>query len=284
MNLSRTCVLAAAAVVVASGVGYASAAAPGGTTAAHAAPPSFRLSGAKGSTAVHAAPAAPQTADQLFVPLPSCRLVDTVGHRGPIAAGAARTFYVAGATGFGAQGGKNGGCGIPANATAVSAQFTAVDPAGAGSLDVYPAQQKAADPLLYFGAGQDAATGATQPIAPSGGLGLTVKAVSSATDLIIDVDGYYEPQIEAFVESNGTVYSSTSRVLSAAHDGTGLYTVTADTDVYDCSVTVTSSNSAVIANGYGSSGDQIGVMTYAWNASADSYEPADANFNVTATC
>ena len=66
-----------------------------------------------------------------------CRIVDTRTVARPLLAGESRGF------GFGygfmsAQGGASSGCGIPAEASAITFNVTAVSPAGAGYLTVYP--------------------------------------------------------------------------------------------------------------------------------------------------
>ncbi len=66
-----------------------------------------------------------------------CRIVDTRTVARPLLAGESRGF------GFGygfmsAQGGASSGCGIPAEASAIAFNVTAVGPTGAGYLTVYP--------------------------------------------------------------------------------------------------------------------------------------------------
>ena len=66
--------------------------------------------------------------DLSFTPVAPCRILDTRLAGGPLAPGAPRSFVVAGTAGFGAQGGREGGCGIPAGAAAVEMNFVVVSP------------------------------------------------------------------------------------------------------------------------------------------------------------
>ena len=49
----------------------------------------------------------------IYVPFPPCRIIDTRLGGGPLAAGQPRSFEVSGTENFAAQGGMEGGCGIP---------------------------------------------------------------------------------------------------------------------------------------------------------------------------
>lgn len=94
-----------------------------------------------------------------------------------------------------------------------------------------------------------------------------------------DVTGYYVPQIEAYINYDGSIYSRTARILSVTHNDTGSYTVTADRNVEQCAVQVTPVEGA-IATGDGYSGNSIRVLIYA----ADGTTPVDADFNLSAHC
>jgi hypothetical protein len=150
------------------------------------------------SPSIPAAAALPSSS-LAFVAVSPCRLVDTrgngfVGAFGPpaVAAGAPRTFALAGS------------CGIPADAAALSLNFTVTNTQGPGFLLAYPA----GDPpptvsTLNYVAGQTVANAAIVPV--SAAAGLTVIAGVSGTDLIIDVNGYYS----ASKGITGTIFNYT---------------------------------------------------------------------------
>jgi len=72
---------------------------------------------------------------------------------------------VTGATGFEAQGGHSGGCGIPEDATSVMINFIAVAPATSGHLRAWPyGGTKPNASIVNFGPGLNIANGLIQPI------------------------------------------------------------------------------------------------------------------------
>jgi hypothetical protein len=118
-----------------------------------------------------------------FYTLAPCRILDT------------RPFPLTGSLVW--EFGVATSCGIPANATAVSANLTGLDATTSGYLTIWPAQ--AARPntsTLNFGPGQIRANNAILLLAP--GYGVSMRAIwfefSSAGkfDLIIDVNGYFQ--------------------------------------------------------------------------------------------
>lgn len=122
-----------------------------------------------------------------FVGITPCRVVDTRGNGfggayGPplLLAEIARDFVL------------TGRCGLPANAVAVSLNFTVVTPTGDGFLATFPAA--GAVPLvstLNFRAGQVLANAAIVPLGTGGAI--TVYSSGSSTHLLIDVNGYFTP-------------------------------------------------------------------------------------------
>lgn len=121
--------------------------------------------------------------------VPPCRVLDTRNAPGPwggpaLAAGAARTFTLAGR------------CGIPASALAVSANLTIVVPSVDGFLRVHAADL--ADPgtsALNFRAGQVRANNAVLTVAQDGTAGITVRAEMGGGEVhfLLDVNGYFAP-------------------------------------------------------------------------------------------
>ncbi len=140
------------------------------------------------------APAA--TTGARFVALPPCRIVDTrAGSAGRLRHGAVRRYEVAGSSNaFGTQGGKSGGCGVPADATAVQASLSAVAPGGSGGfVRAWPAGQPepTATALNYAGRQAITNTGALPLTVGGGSPGLDVKNQSGDIDLVVDVTGYF---------------------------------------------------------------------------------------------
>jgi virginiamycin B lyase len=121
-----------------------------------------------------------------FVPVAPCRVVDTRtangSYGGPnLAAGVARSFDL-----------SQGPCaGIPAGVGAYSVNVTVTDPQSFGYVTAFP--QGTSQPLvstLNYGQGQTVANAA---IVPAGaGSGVTLFSYA-ATDLIIDINGYFAP-------------------------------------------------------------------------------------------
>lgn len=214
--------------------------------------------------------------DTSFVPLAACRVVDTrTATTGKLRNRAAQTFHVSGTIEFSPQGGTAGGCGVPAWATAVTANISAVKANGDGYLRAWAAGS--AEPTgnsLLLNKSIDQFAGVTIPISPSGAL---IKPYGGSTHFAMDVTGYYAPAIFAVVSSNGTLLYS-SRLSVASHTiGSGSYVLTADTSVSSCSV-IAAGWGTYSAAAYGS-GTSIYVNTLQQNTqSADSY------FQVTVTC
>ncbi len=177
--------------------------------------------------------------EDVFVPVAPCRIVDTrqgAGTNGtPLTSLQTRTYYVGGTFGFAPQGGKSGGCGIPVGAVAIAATVTAVGPEHAGWIRAWPNGQSEPTATLLNYAGSSIGSGATVPVATNSAFALKVRNYGGPTDLVIDVAGYYRPQIQAQLGINGGVSSGSPRVVSSLNIATGQYRVTLDRDVSDCS-------------------------------------------------
>lgn len=121
-----------------------------------------------------------------FFTVPPCRVVDTRNAAGPsggpaLAATQARSFTIAGT------------CGIPASATAVSANLTVISSA-AGFVSLFPGN---ALPFgtsnLNFGVGQTRANNSVLMLATDGtGTVGVMNSSSTATNFLIDVNGYFQ--------------------------------------------------------------------------------------------
>jgi hypothetical protein len=121
----------------------------------------------------------------LFTVAP-CRLIDTRDAQGPyggppLAAGADRTFTVAGE------------CGVSPTAQAVAVNIAVTSPSAAGNLRLYPAD--AALPTtssLNYSPGQTRSNNAIVPLSDVGALKVRCAQASGTAHLILDVTGYFE--------------------------------------------------------------------------------------------
>lgn len=141
---------------------------------------------------VGGSPAGPVwSADTPFVPgvpasfhtVTPCRVADTrQPAQGPaLAAGAVRTFVVAGA------------CGVPSTARAVSVNLTVTGATAPGHLRVYPAGGPA--PLtsaVNYGAGQTRANNAIVALSASGAVDVLCGQAEGGAHLVLDVNGWFE--------------------------------------------------------------------------------------------
>ena len=179
-------------------------------------------------------PRSPAPAELSYTQLKPCRVFDTTKTT-KIPANGSRTFRIAGIS-LEPQGGPAAGCGVPYAATAITLNLTAVNGAsaglataaatGAGSSGVY-LRFPAANPETEAGV---VALGAQQ---------ITVKS-NRAVDVSGDVTGYYAPGIFATFLSDGTMTSSSGRVLTASTVGPGKYSIRVDRDVTGCVATASS--------------------------------------------
>ena len=203
----------------------------------------------------------------LYTPIAPCRIVDTrsgTGTNGTPIGNQTRTYHVAGTVGFAPQGGKSGGCGIPSGATAVAATFTAVNPAHGGFLRAWPnGQSEPTATLLNYGT-SSTGTGATVSISSGAAPNLTVHNYSGPTELVIDISGYYQPQIHAILAPSGGVYDGSPRVLSSENTGVGSYKVRLDVDATGCTAVASVHGGAYFASAY-EVGQYIYANTYAPN-------------------
>ena len=150
-----------------------------------------------GATVAHAWLGA-SGADLVYTPVPPCRIVDTrAAAGGPIVPGVQRDFLVNGTTGFEAQGGTAGGCGIPDGATAAMLNLVAVNPAGRGDLRAWPfGQAEPSASIINYAAvtGLNLANGVVLPLCDAAtttcSFDVSVQADVSGTHLVVDVLGF----------------------------------------------------------------------------------------------
>lgn len=284
--MNRWIRLASALTAVATAVALSAS----GASASPVSPPSPPWNPPGSSAAPHAsAPAlspsailAPSVSQTTFVPVTPCRIADTRSGGGPIANGAVRTFFVQGTTHFAPQGGKSGGCGIPTTASSVVTNVTTTGATGRGGyLTGYPAGSP--EPLSNF-VTYPAGTTTVNPtftLATSTTDSLSIRAHGSSVQVIIDVTGYYTPQIEAVIGPDGSIYAKTPAIVSSTRRSTGYYTVTAAMDVSNCAVSVGIRGGFYYGDAFGS-GTSIYVST--WAVNGGSSVPTDLYYSVDVTC
>lgn len=186
--------------------------------------------------------------ESLFKPVAPCRIVDTRRGGGIMTNNVPRSFYVSGTTGFAPQGGTSGGCGIPAAATGITTNVTATGTVSDGYLTGYPTGTT--PPFTNFITTHknfDLTANPTFALAAGNAKPLTITNHGGNTHVIVDVTGYYLPQIYAVLMYNGSatfadgVYRdglgnryATPRVISSRVTSPGAYEVTLDRDVSGC--------------------------------------------------
>ena len=182
----------------------------------------------------------PTTTETLFYPVAPCRVVDTRKGGGALANGGTGTYHVRGTTAFPQQGGTSGGCGIPASATAITANVTAAGASGGGYLSGFAAgTAEPATNFISYNRGQNITANPTLPLAAVLSPELSIRNHGSPVQVIIDVTGYYLPQIQGLLASNSGVFDGTTRILSNTKVSSGTYRVTIDRDVTYCAPSVT---------------------------------------------
>jgi hypothetical protein len=120
-----------------------------------------------------------------FVPMTPCRVVDTRYANGAfgspeLAAGSTRDFVIPG-----------GSCNIPATAAAYSLNVTVVPNGALGWLTVWPSGQT--QPHVSTLNSADGRIKANAAIVPAGAGGAVSVYVTDATNVILDIDGYFVP-------------------------------------------------------------------------------------------
>lgn len=153
-------------------------------------------SGAAGAQEVAADPPNGVTT---FFPVTPCRLLDTRTSGGPIQPGKARLVRVS----------EAGACHVPEQALAVEVTVTAVKPQGDGFLRAYA--QGFSPPtatFLNYAQGEDASNTGSIWISPSPppATALALRTWGSATDVVIDVQGYF---VQAGATPAGNVFTAT---------------------------------------------------------------------------
>ncbi len=163
-----------------------------------------------------------------FVAIAPCRLVDTrplpdlVGTRTiPIGPAETVTFQVRGA---------NGGCTIPATATAIATNTTAVNPTAPSFLTVFPqdAPRPMASNLNYSSTSPPTPNQVTVGLSATGSI--SVFNLAGTVNVIIDIVGYFQPEGSGPVGPVGPVGPIGPRGISSFDTLPALQTVTGEVD------------------------------------------------------
>ncbi|MCB0964174.1 MAG: hypothetical protein KDA98_12900, partial [Acidimicrobiales bacterium] len=130
----------------------------------------------------------------LYVPITPCRIVDTRIAGGAIADRQIRPYDVRGVSGFTDQGGNSGGCGVPFGASATETSVTAVDPVGSGFFRAWPGDEPMPNAtFMNFSRLQDITNTGSIPLAHGGPDDLKVRNFGSASQYVLDLQGYWQP-------------------------------------------------------------------------------------------
>ena len=225
----------------------------------------------------------PGMAEDSFTPISPCRIVDTrIGEGGRVTA-TPRVILVDGITNYAVQGGNTSGCGIPADATGISANVVTTNESAAGYLKAYPYGAAVPNASIINFTTVPIANDVSLAVNPGTGGGLDVMTGGAATHVVIDVTGYYQQQIAAYVNADGTVFSHTSRVVSVAHPSAGFYQVTLDTPAENCAAHVDGFHFGMYGDSDTASNNIVDVYTWVLNSTAATVLTDEA-FNLTVTC
>lgn len=231
--------------------------------------------------------------EDAYVPITPCRILDTRKGFGKLQVNAPKEIDVRGdEVTFTTQGGNPGGCGIPAGATAIEATITAID-SGSGFLRAWPANivQPNATFLNYDSAfnvsntGTITLCGGQNSLSCNANKDLSLRAYGSATDLVVDVNGFFVRPMAASVDSAGALVEG-NRVTAAGRVGgqTGRYEVIFDRNISECSFTASVSFDGG-SEGYATvsprAGKANGIFVATFNNAGSA---TDKPFYVEATC
>jgi len=185
-----------------------------------------------------------------FYPLTPCRIADTRNTNGPL-----------GGPGLTAQGTRTfpilaSSCGLPPNAQAYSLNFAAVPTGSLGYVTAWPAGQP-----QPFVASLNDVTGtiaANAAIMPAGASGAVSVFASDATDLVIDINGYFAPTGPGGL----SLYTVTPcRILDTRLAGTLPFSATRDVNVTAAPCGVPATARAFLFNATAIPSGSLGFLT-----------------------
>lgn len=221
-----------------------------------------------------------QPSEMSYRPLTPCRIVDTRKSGGSLKANEQRSFVAAGTSGFDAQGGVAGGCGIPPSASAIQVTITALKATGNGWLRAFPDNVAAPQATFMNYSKSFNVTGSgTVTLHTPDVADFAIKNFFRSTQLLIDVQGFYVPPMAAQVLSNGTLNANATnpRTVAAARTNTGIYTVTFDRDITLCTPVVSTIDRRVTSATTAGTVATISIAT-------DAGVAIDSNFYVAIFC
>lgn len=151
--------------------------------------------GGEGSAVAETDLSAPSETTGLgYFPLNPCRIVDTRLGGGAMRAGETRYFQAKDPTQIEFQGGKVGGCGVPASAAAVVLNITSTGQGGSGHLRAFPSDAPLPNAsLVNFSTTQAIANSTILPICTSACPTDFGIYATNLTQVIVDVSGYFSP-------------------------------------------------------------------------------------------
>ena len=237
--------------------------------------------------------AAPQM--ESYTPITPCRIMDTRVAGGALGDREIRDVRVTGdGPDFAAQGGLAGGCGIPAEATAIEASVTAVDPSDSGFFRAWPTGESMPNAtFMNFDRGMDITNTGSLALAPSTISGapattsdvvgdqLRIRSFGGPAHYVIDVQGYFgeDPNLDAGEATTSAVpvlasyYATTPcRIVDTRVAGGSL----GDREIRDIAVVGAGPDFAAqggLAGGCGIPDGALGV-----EASITAVDPADSGF------
>ena len=180
--------------------------------------------------------AAGVTSEMDFVPVASCRLVDTRLGGGRLAAADARGFEARGTASLAPQGGSVTGCGLPLNAAAISMSVVAVKPAAGGYLRGWA--QGTTEPATSFLNVTKNVTINGMTIQDLGDphefLDFRIRNGAGAMHLVVDVTGYYIAPMAALVNADSTLDHGSESGQYRRRSTSGSYQVEFDRNVDTC--------------------------------------------------
>jgi hypothetical protein len=168
----------------------------------------------------------------------------------------------------------------------VALNAAVVSPSTKGSLKIW--QTGLAEPtgtFLYYGSFTMSGNGVVA--LPSGAqAGITVKNFTSTTNLVVDVTGYYMPQLHGLVAPGGSIYSGSPSLLSATNPSAGVYTVTFDRNITYCTPIVDTYNAGpgVYGAAYAFSSNSATVFTWYLSSTTHQEVPFSFHFYIDVVC
>ena len=142
-----------------------------------------------------------------FVPVTPCRVVDTRSTGGPLAARSSRSFTI-----------PSSGCGIPATAQAYSLNVTAVPAGPLSYLTLWPSGQP--QPVVSTLNSFAGIVVANAAIVPAGTNGAVSVYVNDQSDVILDIDGYFDATSAA---NSSSFYAATPCRVADTRGATGQF-------------------------------------------------------------